>query len=104
MDEAHRYVERRCRIGEEMTDIDEDEPETPPTKAWGGRAVTETDRLWEAIDMLWGWMTPDLVRDIRADNPELVELCHEAHHRVWHATTQRMIRRLSQRPNRRSFD
>lgn len=42
------------------------------------------ERLWDAIDRLWGWMGVDEVRAIRADDPELADLAVHAHHRMSH--------------------
>lgn len=42
------------------------------------------DQLEEAVNLLWGWMPVQQVREIQRDAPELAQLCHTIHLKVDH--------------------
>lgn len=58
-----------------------------PSERW-----SEQD-LWEAINLLWGWMPVKETKEIQREMPVLAALCAEVHHRIDHAPhEQRMVR------------
>lgn len=54
------------------------------------------DELVTAIDVLWGFMPTEQVREIERDESWLYDICQQVHHDLWHGTTheQRMMRGL----------
>lgn len=69
--------------------------EAPATGAGDEVTGQEPMDLATAVDLLWGWMPSEQVKEIVEDQPELAELCRKVHHDLWHGTTheERMMRR-----------
>lgn len=61
--------------------------ESDEASALTNEAAREIERLRSAIDNLWGELEVGSVKWLREHNPELVELCQQIHHDLWHATT-----------------
>jgi hypothetical protein len=57
--------------------------------------VAERDGLREALHTVWCEIPPDTVVLLEKYCPEVVALCKQVHHDLWHATTheQRMMQR-----------
>jgi hypothetical protein len=59
----------------------------------------DRERLYEAVNLLWGWMPGEQVAEIHRDAPELAGLAMWAHHHVDHAPfEQRAMRALASTP------
>lgn len=43
------------------------------------------DELLSAVDLLWGWMPAQQVKEIQSEEPDLYELCRDVHTKLWHS-------------------
>lgn len=59
--------------------------------------MAEIRRLEDAVNLLWGWMPAEQVREIREDVPGLAEFCARIHDKVDHE--EAMVRRTSWDPS-----
>jgi hypothetical protein len=44
----------------------------------------QEEALRDAVDLLWGHMPAEQVRELREDQPEIVEIARANHERLWH--------------------
>lgn len=51
---------------------------------WRRKKLRELPQMWVAIDVLWGYMPAEQVKQIRENEQWLYETCSNVHQRLWH--------------------